>query len=208
MTGLAMLHARGVLAPGIGRVRRTGSLPRNVEPLERALYAALHGSIGPRELASRKQVQRALSDVRHSLVECGLVRPTSRRVLTPALLVALPPLFLARLVALQVLGARESLVAVLLFMGAAVWFLPRRTVAGTRTLSSARERFNGPTERSQLGPDEAGLAVGLFGTTALQTLMPRFAWDAGLLDGGRPSNHLDNRLDSSTWGPNTDSFWN
>ncbi|SCL13523.1 TIGR04222 domain-containing protein [Micromonospora rhizosphaerae] len=208
MAGLAMLHTRGVLAPGAGRIRRTGSLPQDAEPLERALYAALYGSIGPRELAGQKRVQRALRDVRRSLVERGLVRATSRRVLMPVLLVVLPPVLLAKLVALRAVGVTEGLVAVVVLVGIAVWLRPRRTVAGTRALAAGRVRYGDLVERSQLEPVEVGLAVALFGTPAILALMPRFAWGAGLLDGGRSSNHFDSRLDSSPWGANTDSFWN
>ncbi|MET7833724.1 TIGR04222 domain-containing membrane protein [Micromonospora sediminicola] len=208
IAGLAMLHTRGVLATGVGRIRRTGSLPQDVEPLERALYAALYGSIGPGELARQKRVQRALRDVRQSLAERGLVRTSSRRVLMPVLLAALPPALLPKLVTAGLVGVTEGLVAIVVLVGIAVWLLPRRTIAGTRALTTARVRYGDLVERSQLEPVEVGLAVALFGTPALQALMPRFAWDAGLLDGGRSSHHLDSRLESSPWGANTNSFWN
>ncbi|MGV9806694.1 TIGR04222 domain-containing membrane protein [Micromonospora chersina] len=208
ITALAMLHTRGVLATGVGRIRRTGSVPQDAEPLERALYAGLYGSVGPRELARQKRVRRALRDVRRSLVERGLVRASSRRVLMPVLLVALPPALLANLVAAGVVGVTEGLVTIVVLVGMAVWLLPRRTVAGARALATARVRHGGLVERSELEPVEVGLAVALSGTPALQTLMPRFAWDAGLLDGGRPSHHIDSRLESSPWGANTSSFWN
>lgn len=208
IAGLAMLHKRGVLATGVGRIRRTGSAPQDAEPLERALYAALYGSIGPRELARQKRVQRALRDVRQSLVERGLVRASSRRVLMPVLLVALPPALLPKLVATGMVGVTEGLLTIVVLMGIAVWLLPRRTVAGARALATARVRHGGLVERSQLEPVEVGLAVALFGTPALQTLMPSFAWDAGLLDGGRSSHHIDSRLESSPWGADTKSFWN
>ncbi|MCP3785105.1 TIGR04222 domain-containing membrane protein [Micromonospora sp. A3M-1-15] len=208
IAGLAMLHTRGVLATGVGRIRRTGSLPQDAEPLERALYAALYGSVGPRELARQKRVQRALRDVRQSLVERGLVRASSRRVLMPVLLVALPPALLPKLVAAGMVGVTEGLVAVVVIVGIAVWLMPRRTVPGARALATARVRHRGLVERSQLEPVEVGLAVALFGTPALQALMPKFAWDAGLLDGGRSTHHIDSRLESSPWGANTGSFWN
>lgn len=86
--------------------------------------------------------------------------------------------------------------------------MPRRTVPGARALATARVRHRDLVERSQLEPVEVGLAVALFGTPALQALMPKFAWDAGLLDGGRSTHHIDSRLESSPWGANTGSFWN
>lgn len=208
VAGLAMLHARGVLAPGVGRIRRTGSLPRDAEPLEQALYAALYGSMGPRELASQKRVQRALRDVQRCLVERGLVRATSRRVLMPVVLVALPPVLLSKLVAAAAVGVAEGLGVVVVLVGIAVCLLPRRTLAGQRALAAVRVRYGDLVERSKLEPVEVGLAVGLFGTAALQAVMPRFARDAGLFDGGRSSNQFDGRLDWSPWSPNTDSFWN
>lgn len=93
-------------------------------------------------------------------------------------------------------------------MGIAVWLLPRRTVAGTRALATARARYGYLLEGSQLEPVQVGLAVAVFGAPALPALMPRFAWDGGLLDGGRSSHHIDNRLESSPWGASTKSFWN
>ena len=126
----------------------------------------------------------------------------------PVLLVTLPPPFLAQLVALEVVGVIEGLVGVVAVAGIAVWFMPRRTGRGARALAAARHRYGDLVERSPLEPVEVGRAVGLFGTAALQALIPRFAREAGLVDGGRSSNHIDSRLDSSPWSPNTDSFWN
>lgn len=208
VAALAMLNARGVLAAGAGRVRRTGSLPPECEPLERALYAALYGSVGPGELGRQKRVQRALRDGRRSLARRGLARTPGRRALLPILLVVLPPALLVKLVAAGVVGVTEGLVAVVVLVGIAVWSLPLRTVAGTRALAAARERHGDLLERPDLEPAEVGLAVALFGTPAAQALMPRFTRDAGLLDGGRNSHQVDSRLDSSPWGANTSSFWN
>jgi uncharacterized protein (TIGR04222 family) len=162
MAGLAMLHTRGVLAAGVDRSRRTGPLPRDAEPLERALYAALYGSVGPREFASQKRVQRALRDVRHGLIERGLVRTTSRRVLMPVLLVTPLPAVLPRLVAAEVVGVTEGLMAVVALVGIAVWMRRRRGAGvGCRPASIRR-----PHRQAPVGPAEVGFAVALFGAPA------------------------------------------
>jgi uncharacterized protein (TIGR04222 family) len=81
-TGLAMLYARGsVVAGRAGAVRRAGSVPRDAEPLERALFASLYGDMSPREVASTPRVREAVGDVRRDLIRRGLVRPQRRRVL-------------------------------------------------------------------------------------------------------------------------------
>lgn len=198
-TGLVMLHARGVLVSGAGRISRTGSVRPDVEPLERALYAALYGSMGPRELASQQRVHRALGEVRRRLVERGLVRAPWRRVLIPVVLVTLPPVLLAQLVALRAIGVIVGLAAALVFVGIAGWFLPRRTLAGARALRALRARHGDIVSRPALQPAEVGVAVALFGTPALLATMPKFARDGGLLDGGRWSRYLgDGPLHSSS----------
>ncbi|WFF09437.1 hypothetical protein O7622_13215 [Micromonospora sp. WMMD1076] len=117
---LAMLNARGVLSAAAGRIRRTASLPPEAEPLERALYAARYGSVGPRELARQKRILRALRDVRRGLAARGLARTPGRRVLLPILLVVLPPALLVKLVAAGLVGVTEGLVAVVVLVGVAV----------------------------------------------------------------------------------------
>ncbi|HEX5596697.1 MAG TPA: TIGR04222 domain-containing membrane protein [Micromonosporaceae bacterium] len=199
--GLAMLYARGVLVSGrTGQLSRTGAaVQRGSDPLERALYGALYGSMAPRELARHPRVHRALGEVRRSLSKRGLLRPLWRRVLVPATLVIVMPLLIARLAALQVISIPVGLVATVVLVGVAVWFLPRRTVGGARLLRTLRLRYAELAERPATAPAEVGLAVGLFGASALVAAMPQFARDAGLLDGGRRSHYLgDASLSVST----------
>lgn len=193
-TGLVMLHSRGlVVVDRPGGLRRTGALPAGVEPLERALFGALYGSMAPREVASQHRVRRALAEQREGLVGLGLFRPTWRRLLLPAMLVVLAPVVVARLVAGDLLGAEAGLVAALAFIATAGWFLPRQTGSGARLLRATRRRHPAGTE-----PD-AGLAVALYGADALLATVPRFAREGGLLDGGRWSRFLgDSRLEGSS----------
>jgi uncharacterized protein (TIGR04222 family) len=58
-TGRAVLHARGLVAGRAGTASRTGSLPPRSESLERALFSALYGHKGPRELANHRRVRQA-----------------------------------------------------------------------------------------------------------------------------------------------------
>jgi uncharacterized protein (TIGR04222 family) len=196
-TGLAMLHAReAVVAGREGMVERAGPRPPDAEPLEHALFAALYGDMGPRELAERPRVREAIDDLRRDLVRRGLVRPQWRRVLVPLALAVLPPFVLARLI--DVIGAPIGLAASVVLVGAACWFLPRRTVAGARALRQLRALHPEPAgpggTLAKLGP-----AVALYGADALLATMPVFARDSGLLDGGRWSViHSDSSLRSSS----------
>ncbi|ROT34066.1 TIGR04222 domain-containing membrane protein [Micromonospora sp. HM5-17] len=181
-TGLAMLHARGlVVAERPGGLRRIGALPAGVEPLERAIFGALDRTMAPREVANQRQVRRALAGQREELIGLGLLRPAWRRLALPATLVVAPPLLVARLVTDDQLSRGTAVLVVLAFAAVANLFLPRQTAAGARLLRDARRRYPFPT-----GPEaEPGMAVALYGAPALRILMPRFAQDSGLLGPGR-----------------------
>ncbi|BCB91156.1 hypothetical protein Psuf_084690 [Phytohabitans suffuscus] len=197
-TALAMLHLRGaVVAHRAGMVRRAGSVPRDAEPLERALFASLYGGMGPRELANRPRVREAVGDVRRDLVRRGLVRPQRRRVLVPLALVVVPPWLLARLI--DVVSVRVGLLTSVALVAVACWFLPRRTLAGARALRHLRARHPEPTPDGVPTPAGIGPAVALYGTAALAATMPLFAREAGLLGGGVWSRFLgDGGLHSSS----------
>ncbi|MEE6263893.1 TIGR04222 domain-containing membrane protein [Plantactinospora sonchi] len=185
-TGLAMLHARGlVVADPPGRVRRAGVLPPRAEPLERALFGALHSAMAPREVANQRQVRRALAEHREGLIGLGLLRPAWRRFALPAMLVLVPPLLVARLVADDLLGGGPALLIVLVFAVLANLFLPRQTVAGARLLRAARRCHPVPTAPETDPAVEPGTAVALYGEAAIRVLMPQFARDGGLLREGR-----------------------
>ncbi|MEO3820075.1 TIGR04222 domain-containing membrane protein [Plantactinospora sp. B24E8] len=191
-TGLAMLHARGlVVADPPGRLRRAGVLPARLEPLERALFGALHGAMAPREVANQPQVRRALAEHREGLIGLGLLRPAWRRIALPAMLVLVPPLLVARLVADDVVGGGAALLIVLAFAVFANLFLPRQTVAGARLLRDARRRHPVPGAPATDPAAEPGTAVALYGVTALRILMPQFARDSGLLQEGWWTRLLD-----------------
>ncbi|MEQ4301671.1 TIGR04222 domain-containing membrane protein [Plantactinospora sp. B6F1] len=187
---LVMLHGRGsVSAARPGALSRTGSMPAYAEPLERALFAALYGSMSPCEVASQRRVRQALAEQREGLIGLGLLRPAWRRLLVPATLVLVLPLVVARLVTADLLGVGAGLLVVLALVGMAGWFLPRLTLSGGRTLRDARREHPLP-----VGPDgvaagrhgglDPGLAVALYGTAGLPPEMRQFARDVGLLDGG------------------------
>jgi uncharacterized protein (TIGR04222 family) len=197
-TGLAMLHAReAVVAGRDGSVRRTGSLPRDAEPLERALFTALYGDMSPRELAHQPRVRAAIGDVRRDLIRRGLVRPQRRRVLVPLALAVVPPWLLARLI--DVIGVPVGLATTVALVAVACWFLPRRTLIGQRALSHLRARHPEPTGPAATAPARLGPVVALYGTPVLRATMPRFARESGLLDGGKWSVFLgDGSLESSS----------
>ncbi|MEV6816725.1 TIGR04222 domain-containing membrane protein, partial [Micromonospora sp. NPDC051296] len=101
-TALATMHRRGAVRASRGMVERV-ALPRaGTEPLERALYGVLYGTVGPRELMNKPRSRAALRDVRRKLSKAGLVRSPWRRVVVPAALITLPALLFVRLAALGV----------------------------------------------------------------------------------------------------------
>ncbi|AVT31354.1 MULTISPECIES: TIGR04222 domain-containing membrane protein [unclassified Plantactinospora] len=202
--GLVTLHGRGgVTAARPGGLSRTGGLPAYAEPLERALFGALYGTMSPREVASRRRVRQALAEQREGLIGLGLLRPAWRRLLLPATLVLVLPLLVARLVAADLLGVGVGLLVVLAFVGMAGWFLPRRTLSGERTLRDARRRHPLPTGPDGVPADhpaglDPGLAVALYGTAGVLPAVRQFVRDSGLLDGGTWSRLLgDSTLDGS-----------
>jgi hypothetical protein len=90
-------------------------------------------------------------------------------------LVTVPPMIVARLAARDGIDVRVGLVLVMAFTLAACWFLPRRTIAGARTLRALRSADGHLPARGgdndisvqALTPEQIGLAVALNGTLAL-----------------------------------------
>ncbi|MFY1673518.1 TIGR04222 domain-containing membrane protein [Plantactinospora sp. WMMB334] len=206
-TGLVLLHGRGgVVVDRPGGLHRAGPVPVRAEPLERALFGALYGSMAPREVANQRRVRQTLAAQRESLIGLGLLRPAWRRFLLPAVLVLALPMVIARLVAADLLGVQVGLVVVLAFVGIAGWFLPRRTLAGDRLLRAARREHPLPVAPSGArgtppagggSARDPGLMVALYGQDGLRTVLPaQFARDSGLLGGGCRLLFLgDSRLD-------------
>jgi uncharacterized protein (TIGR04222 family) len=193
-TGLAMLHARGLLdTDQHGRVQRVGSSPRTGEPLEKALFAGLLGAMGARELAEKPRVRVALRAVRVRLEECGLVRRGWVRLLVPLALLAVPGIVCARLVAAEAIDPTTGVFVALAGVVAAGWFLPRRTLAGALRLRRLRAEHADVAVATT--PELVGMAVALFGNAALLALMPQAARGCGLLDGGRWAGELGHTVD-------------
>ncbi|MDG4825651.1 TIGR04222 domain-containing membrane protein [Asanoa sp. WMMD1127] len=191
-TGLVMLLARGLLGTNMaGRIERRGSSPRAGEPLERALFTALVGRSGAREVAEKPRMRRALVQLRRGLERRGLLRRWYVRVLAPLALTVVPGWLVARLAGR---GVVSPTVAVWLVAGGAVaacFFLPRRRLAGARELRRLRAAHAGLIDAEEnLSPEQQGLAVALFGDAALLRIMPRLARGVGLLDGGRWSRFV------------------
>ncbi|MFF5991337.1 TIGR04222 domain-containing membrane protein [Prauserella flavalba] len=137
-----------------GGARRTygtqGQLP---DPLERAVYSALHDRLGPRALRHRPEVRRALPALVRRLAVAGLVPGRVRWVAVRLALAGVGMLAVARWAhgetrpwVLAVLGAAVALAAV-------VWMRPRRTVTGSRALRGHTRAASGFREAA---PDSAG----------------------------------------------------
>ncbi|GAA4258349.1 hypothetical protein GCM10022255_078700 [Dactylosporangium darangshiense] len=201
--GLIMLYRRGRLETDErGRINRTGPAPRDAEPLERALYNALLGWTGPKEITNRPRVREALAELRGALRGRRQVRPPWVRLCVPAALLAVPAWAVARLGAPPLVAMPVILAGV----AAALWFVPRRTAAGVRRLQRLRagerdlvEVVNaGPRAGANLSPERAGLAVALFGNAALLAVDPVLATRGGLIDGGRWTR--ESREQSTSYG--------
>lgn len=202
--GLAMLHARGLLDTSRrGRVQRVGSSPRAGEPLEKALFAGLLGWSGAREVGEKPRVRAAHRQLRRGLERRGLVRRWWVRSLVPLVLAVLPGVVVARLVSLETVAPQAGMLGVAACAAAAVWFLPRRTVAGARALQRLRadhadlvtELESGQARPGMWAPERVGVAVALYGDAALMVIMPVVARDAGLVDGGRWTRFIRHNSD-------------
>lgn len=192
--GLVMLFARGLLDTNLrGRIARLGSSPRAGEPLEKALFAALLGWSGAREVSQRPRVRAVHAELRRALERRGLIRRWWVCSLVPLALAVLPGVVAARLVSLDVLTPSAGLVGVVAGAAVAVWFLPGRTPAGARVLRHLRaehadlaaEIESGRARAGAWPPERVGVAVALFGDAALVALLPGASRGAGLVDGGR-----------------------
>ncbi|MFI6516635.1 TIGR04222 domain-containing membrane protein [Spirillospora sp. NPDC050679] len=199
LAALARLRAEeAVEATADGQVRATSAPRDSGDGLDDAVHALLREkAVGPRSLTWQPGVYSALGRVREGLERDGLLIGSAVRRRRRW---ALPPL-----AALALLGAVRIVFGVrdghpVLFLVATVIVLtvvlavmavdPRaamgkRTPAGERALSEAKERYR------YLRPDHtpawatygavgAGLGVALFGLTAMTALDPAFAEEAML----------------------------
>ncbi|GAA2624788.1 hypothetical protein GCM10010399_65230 [Dactylosporangium fulvum] len=182
-TGLAMLYARGLLdADQRGRLERTGSSPRDGEPLERVLFAALVGRLHPGELPLKPRVRTALRDLRRRLERQGLLRRPWVRVVFPVVFVTVPGVATARIGAAGLLDPAAGLAVALAGVVVALWFVPRRTAAGSRVISRLRGRLAGALDQldalragapdGRLPAEAVGTVVAVHGATAVRRLFP------------------------------------
>jgi uncharacterized protein (TIGR04222 family) len=178
VTALAVLHVRGaveVAKPGM--VRRTDEQFGSGDRLLSATYAALDLPNGPRGIELRPQVQRAVAEVRKELVAAHLMAPAGRVVASKWLLFLVVPLVSAQ-IAVTHDATAITIAAIDFVVGGALTARDGRTRAGRALSRAAAEQ---PDESD---PDSVGHAVARQGKRALRAIMPRFATDAGLLDGG------------------------
>lgn len=217
--GVAMLHARGVVVADRPRqVRRTGSVPADAGTVERMLFATLYEWMAPRELANKPRVRRAMAEVRKELVRSGLVRPGWRRLVMPIVLIAAPPILMARWLDLDAGAVPIALIGCVAAAAVSVSHVLRPTFAGMRLLHRLRRQHaravtprqtagqsDAPRRSNRadadvaatdaypdadVGVDEVGMVVALFGAAGLLATVPRFAGRSGLLGRGRWSAFL------------------
>lgn len=180
---IAELHVRGAVRLGRpGTVKHAGGKFARTDPLLSAVYAAIYQPTGPRVVASRPQVRRAVGQVRKELVAARLWLPTGNWVASRILLVAALPLLVA-----QFASTRDAtgitLVAIVFVLGVLLALLGRRTwTCRSRTRQLGREGGR--------DAESVGYAVAVRGKRALREIMPRFAKEGGLLDGGTSVPYL------------------
>ncbi|HEX4226616.1 MAG TPA: TIGR04222 domain-containing membrane protein [Pseudonocardiaceae bacterium] len=182
VTALAVLHVRGaVRAARTGTVRQAEENFDDTDPLLSATYAAIEEPNGPHGIEAAPELDRAVAEVRKELIAARFWVPTGRWV-TSQILFGL----LVVLVATQVAASRDALsiaiVAVAVVLSAAFNSLDRRTRAA-RVLV-ARLRREHPVSNVGSDADSIGYTVAAHGRSALLAVMPSFAQDGGLLDGG------------------------
>jgi uncharacterized protein (TIGR04222 family) len=211
---LASLHVRGAVKPGpTGTLeRRDVAAPQDLEPLERALYQGMVDTISMLDLMARQRVSATLTDLRLGLVAKGLLRPRWFRAVVPPALVSLPPYLLVRL---EVVSLAVGAALTLVLAAIATGLTTRLTVRGFRTRQALRRwhadlapgslepRLSASgvpiiRDRTEMDPEDVGLAVAVFGRDALMELLPRFTAATGLLHGGRRGK--------VAFSPGTDSY--
>jgi uncharacterized protein (TIGR04222 family) len=136
LTAFTGLRARGLIAVRKrGGVRRTNRvMSTGWDDLERAVYGALHTAAGPRSVASRPAVRRALDATANRLAGAGLIASQFRQLIGRALLIAVPVVAVVGMV--QTSAYAGLAVAILIAIG--LWLPARRTVAGHGVLHVLR----------------------------------------------------------------------
>jgi uncharacterized protein (TIGR04222 family) len=179
---LAVMHTNGLVdAWRTGMVMSREELsPILQTAMEHAVWSSLYEGTRPRTLATRPHTRRALNSSRAELIRTGALRPRWLWAIQRLLGLALVALSVADVID----GWGWAGAAVAAGAGVAVWFTPRQTIAGRRALVAARHRYPMPISEGQvqLPAETVGMAVALYGDTALLAIMGRFATQGGLLD--------------------------
>ncbi len=139
------------------------------DPFDRAVAEAGDPLTGRWGIARSRGVRRAAAGLRDRLIAAGLLAPTGHFAIARCSLAAVPVVAAVALVdeALDLAAIIGSAIAV--GCALALWFAPRRTIAGARALRAERRRY----ERVTLAePDATALAmlVALHGRPALDVL--------------------------------------
>ncbi|MFE9693960.1 TIGR04222 domain-containing membrane protein [Micromonospora sp. NPDC005806] len=190
-TALAGLHRAGVVGVRArGRLESTGYASTGMTPLEQALHRAAARGARTRDLRIDPQVARALTGLRQSLEQRGLLVSQRQRRFARAGVLALAVLLvvgLVRVVAGLSAGHPTGyLILSVLALGLlliVLWPLPNGTRAGHLALTGLRQKhtYLSPAARpayTTYGSAEAAMGVALFGTASLWVLDAEFAEQA------------------------------
>lgn len=167
-TAVAQLHAGGqAVTPWRGTLAR-GPKPMRpgMDPLARAVYAALLSPTWLTTLTARSQVRSALRDLVSRMAAAGLVPGRLRWFLARAILIAVAVACLAQLLRRE-LTSQAVPYALTLLAAVVAWRVPRRSLAGYRTLVALRRqhvpRPPTPDGATTELPSRAGIGYALTG---------------------------------------------
>jgi hypothetical protein len=165
-----------------GAVRIDTSLPRDIGPLAKAVYAGLVTPRGPNELRDLKNVKAALPAVAARVRGAGLRAGPARRVLGGLAALASPVVALVELFRTGdvAVGLPVTFVAVV----GAGWLLLLRgiTIAGMRTMTRPDE--SNTTPREQLSLASGSISAFLFPINPPDSGYPPSVGDSGGGDSG------------------------
>lgn len=140
LTALTALRAHGLIAiRQRGGVRRTSrAMAAGGDGLERAVYGALHSAAGPRSVATKPAVRRALATTAERLAGAGLIPGRFRRSLGRAMLIAVAILGIVSLSAGDAGTPMVVGLCLAMILAGCLWLPSRRTVAGHGVLGMLR----------------------------------------------------------------------
>ncbi|WP_216209555.1 TIGR04222 domain-containing membrane protein [Amycolatopsis aidingensis] len=154
-TTLEVLDADGLIEPAPGGGARRKDVPPNPieDPVERAVYAALSYRLGPRGLLRHRLVRRELAELERRLAAVGLAPGRWRWRASRVALATMPVLAVLTWVADGTHAGAQVGVGVAIPVAAILWFVPRRTIAGQRTLRHLMDRHHRASDRRLVGDD-------------------------------------------------------